>query len=62
MTPTELSAWLAKHKLQPWDLAKLLGVTDQAVQHWLGNRRSIPLTTVRLLKIFDKYPSLMKEF
>lgn len=62
MTPEKLEQFLVRHDLSNAEFARLLGVTGPAVDHWLLGRRAIPLTTVRLLKLFDRKPELMLEF
>lgn len=62
MSAEELKAFMARHALLQTDLAKLLGVTDMAIHQWLHARRGISLPVARLLRLFDKHPSLMKEF
>ncbi len=62
MTPQELEKWLKKHGLKEGDFAELIGVTYPAVQHWTNGRRSVSLTVTRLLRLFDRDPSLMRGF
>lgn len=62
MTPEKLEQFLVRHDLTNAQFARLLGVTPPAVDHWLLGRRAVPLTTVRLLRLFDRRPELMLEF
>lgn len=62
MQPSEIEQFLRKHDLSNIDFAKLLGTTPMSVTHWLKGSRSMSLTMVRLLKMFDRKPELMKEF
>lgn len=62
MTAKELSNFLVRHKITGEKFAETLGVTKPAIDHWLSNRRSIPETTARLIKFFDKHPDVMDEF
>lgn len=62
MTSDELEAFLTRHELTNTDFAKLLGVTEMAVRHWLLGKRAISLTVSRLCRLFDKRPALINEF
>ncbi len=62
MNQQQLATFLAKHKLTDTTLAELLGLTPSAVNHWMVGRRTIAKPYGRLLRMFDKYPQLMKEF
>ena len=62
MTKDQLTAFLLKHQMSYEVLADLLGLTNQAVYHWLQGTRSIAKPYGRLLRLFDKHPDLMKEF
>jgi len=62
MTKEELEAFLKRHALDHEEFAELLGVTRQAVWHWLNEERSISLTVGRLCRMFDRKPELMREF
>lgn len=62
MTSEQLKNFLRKHKLSNDQFAELLGITKPAVDHWLTGRRSVPMTTVKLLKYFDAHPDAMEEF
>lgn len=62
MTSEEFKRFMQNCKMSKKEMALQLGVTHQAVQLWLDGKRSIPETTFRLIKLFQKYPNLMKEF
>ena len=62
MNRKELVVFLATHELNNEEFAELLGVTRQAVHHWMVGTREISLTVSRLCKMFDKRPELMSEF
>lgn len=62
MTPNEMRAFRVKIKVTQKGLAELLGVTWQAVRLWELGERNIPETTVRLIKLFEKFPQLIEEF
>lgn len=62
MTKFELSEFMLQHHLGEKDLAALVGVTPQAVRLWVTEKNPINQTTIRLIRLFKKYPSLIKEF
>ena len=44
------------------EFGDLIGVTYQAVRLWESGERRIPETTVRLVRLFQKFPQLLSEF
>lgn len=62
MNSQQLNEFLNRHKLDPGQLAALLGLTSMAIDHWLHARRTIAKPYARLLRLFDKRPELMLEF
>lgn len=62
MNEQQLKAFLDKHKLTPQQLSELIGLTPEAVNHWVSGRRSIAKPYGRLMRLFDKHPKLMEEF
>lgn len=62
MTAEELEAFLEKYDLSDREFASMLGVTDQAVTHWVQNRRSISPIAVKLIRYFEKNPQAMMDF
>lgn len=62
MNKTELKTFMDRHELGRSDVAKLIGVSEMAVNHWIFGNRAISLQTSRILKLFDKKPELMEEF
>lgn len=62
MKSNEVVNFRLKNNLTQKELAKLLGITFQAVMFWENGSRQVPPTTSKLLKLFDKYPQLLKEF
>jgi len=62
-TPSQVKAFRAwANNMTREEFADLLGVTPAAVVWWETGQRKVPNTTARLLKMFAKYPQLMKEF
>lgn len=62
MTGSELKTFLNKHNIDERTFAGVIGVTVGGVSHWTTGKRTISLTVSRLVKTFDKYPQLLKEF
>lgn len=60
MTASDLQQFVRAHNLDEDAFAALVGVTKQAVDHWLRGRRKIPEPVARLVLIYGKYPGLMK--
>jgi DNA-binding transcriptional regulator YiaG len=62
MSSEDLQKFMRKHGLSEDEFAQILGLTPGAVRHWTTGIREISVTTTRLIKMFDKYPTLLKEF
>lgn len=62
MTPEELAKFMKKHGFSAKELSELLGLSIQAVMLWQSGERPIKHTNTRLIRLFDKYPALLKEF
>jgi len=62
MLPQEFLAFRTANGLTDKTAAKLIGVTFQAVRMWENGQRPIPETTVRLVRLFVKFPQLIYEF
>ena len=62
MSKEELEKFMHKHGVSEKELSEILGVTQGAVGHWCNGVRDISPTTTRLIRLFDKYPQLLKEF
>lgn len=58
----ELKAFMDKHGFGEREMGEFLGVTWQAVRLWVRGERGISLTTSKLIRLFNKYPQLMREF
>ena len=53
MTSKELTNIMKKHDLKSQGLADVLGVTKQAVDHWVFERRAVPEMVARIMRMFD---------
>lgn len=62
MSTDELEMFLEKHDMSDKHLADLLGITEQAVAHWVSGQRRIPAPMSRLIRFFNNQPLRMKEF
>ena len=62
LTPKELIAFMHHYGISKRELSEILGVTIQAVTFWLKGKREISLTITRLVRLFEKYPQLIREF
>lgn len=62
MPKEQLVEFRLMHGLKQKDLAEILGVTWQAVRLWELGDRDIPLTTSKVIVLFQKFPQLLREF
>lgn len=46
----------------PAMMAEFLDVTTMCITHWEKGDRRVPPTTVKLVRLLQKYPQLVKEF
>jgi len=62
MTSEELVSYMNLNGLSNKEFADILGVTEQAVKLWKDGKRKFNLMNSRLIRLFIKYPQLLKEF
>lgn len=62
MTPAQFKKYRESIGFTQQQMGSLLGVTYQAVYNWELGFRKVPETTVRLIRLFVKFPQLLKEF
>lgn len=62
LTPKQLNSYLKREGLTKDEWAKILGVSVQAVHLWTSGDRDFSVTNTRLVRLFQKYPQLLKEF
>lgn len=62
LTIKELIAFMTKNGLSHKEFAEIFGITYQAVQLWLDGKRDISVTNTRLIRMFQRYPTLLREF
>lgn len=48
-----LAEYLARLNMSQLEFAKIIGVTEGAVHHWITGRREIPGYVVRLIDYFE---------
>ena len=58
----ELQAFMDFHGISRVELSEIFGVTIQAVNLWMTGKREFTITNSRLVRLFEKYPKLLKEF
>lgn len=54
VTKEELLTYMMKNKLTNVMLARYLGVSGGAINHWTTGRRDVPPPVVKIIKYFDK--------
>jgi len=62
LTKEEMREFMNTHGLADKEFAQIMGVTMQAVRLWLSGDRTISITISRLVRLFTKYPNLLREF
>lgn len=58
----EIAKFMRKHGMSEQEFAEIIGVTIQGVYLWLSGERKFSVTNSRLLRLLDKYPTLIREF
>lgn len=58
----ELNTFMDENGISVKEFAEILGVTEQAVKLWKNGNREFSITNSRLIRIFQKYPRLIREF
>lgn len=62
MSIKELIEWMNLQGYSQREFANLMGVTQQGVSLWLTGRRDFGVCNTRIIRLFKKYPQLLKEF
>jgi len=62
LSAKDLNKFLNHHGISIDEFAKILGVTNQAVRLWTSEQREFSVTNTRIVRLFQKYPQLIKEF
>jgi transcriptional regulator with XRE-family HTH domain len=62
MSLKELNDFMKLHGISDKELSEIFGVTIQAVKLWLNGQREFSVTNSRLVRMFNKYPQLIREF
>ena len=58
----ELQAFMDLNGISNRELSEIFGVSIQAVMLWLKGKREFSVTNSRLVRLFQKYPQLLREF
>lgn len=62
LSSEELTEFMNHNGLSTKEFSEILGVTEQAVKLWKNGLRDFSITNSRLIRLFEKYPQLLKEF
>ncbi len=62
LTIKELQTFMNFHGVSKKEFSEILGVSIQAVNLWMNGKREFSITNSKLIKIFIKYPQLIREF
>jgi DNA-binding transcriptional regulator YiaG len=62
LSPEELKTFLMKHGISILEFSSILGKTRSAIDNWLRGYRTVDVTTTRIVRLLDKYPTLIREF
>lgn len=62
MSPEELRAFMDLHGVSIDELSAIFGVSKNAVKYWLNGDRSISVLVSRVIRLFKKYPKVIREF
>ena len=58
----DLIEFMNHHGVSDNEFAEILGVTLQAVRLWKSGQREFSVLNSRLIRMFIKYPNLIREF
>lgn len=58
----EVREFMTIHGISDKEMAVIFGVSLQAVRLWTSGQREFSVTNSRLIKLFNKYPNLIREF
>lgn len=58
----ELNDWMAKEGISDKEMSEIFGVSIQCVRYWKSGQREFSITNSRLIRLFQKYPRLVREF
>ena len=62
LTAKELREFLNHNGISNKEFSEILGVTTQAVSMWIVGTRDFSITNSRIIRMFVKYPQLIREF
>ena len=62
MDSRELEYIMERLELSPSQLAIALGVTRPCIDHWMSERRSIPISAVKLVRYWMRNPEVVEDF
>lgn len=62
LTPEELIDFMNTYGISDVELSSILGVSLAIIKYWKTGERNMSLTTARLIRMFMKYPHIIREF
>lgn len=62
LSPEELVKWMKTQGVSPKELSEIFGVSTQAVNLWINGEREFSVTNSRIVRLFIKHPTLIREF
>lgn len=61
LTTEELQKFMSFHGVSDKELATMIGKSARTIESWLNGNRNICLTTSKLIRLLDRYPTMMRE-
>jgi len=62
LTAKELKGFMELNGISVGEMSEILGVTPNAVKHWINGRRDISMTVTKVIRMFETYPQLIRVF
>ncbi len=62
LTHEEINQFMMLNGISDAEMAAIFGVTLQCVRLWVRGQREFSVTNSRLIRLFQKYPNLIREF
>ena len=62
LKPEEIKYFMDSQGISAKEMSDIFGVTIQCVWLWLSGEREFSVTNTRLIRLFQKNPTLIREF